>query len=123
MKTLRAYESVSSDLQPFQMSFPSPGQMILTLSSRINGWPDISRPESLAWMAHTQIGMITMDLGKLTDIHSATLAWMINVAQRVPNGKVYLTGCNASIQRSIKILNVHRTLCVVATDSGLLRMS
>jgi hypothetical protein len=123
MKTLRSYESVGSDLQPFQISFPHPGQLVIKLSSRINGWQQINSSEATSWLNHTHAGMVTMDMSKLNDVQSSTLAWMINIAHRLPNEKVYLKSCSMSIQRSIKMLNLHRILCVVATDSGLLRLT
>jgi hypothetical protein len=118
---LRKYEAIGSDIQPFSISFPSPGRTEVLISPRMNTWTQFSSEEATSWAGNSYAAMITLDFSRLTEgVTSTVLAWMVTIAQKNKMKKVYVKNANNMIKRSVQTLRLGGM--VVFVDDGNLKM-
>ena len=115
LETLRRFEAndADSDIRPFALSFPEPGHGLLTLSTRIHNWRGLWDPRSHDWLDEVPIGRLTINLRKLEEINSSTIAWLVMLAGRLPDRRLYVAEVSDRIRRSIDVLKLGEVLVVL----------
>ena len=113
---LRKFEAndSDSDIRPFAFNIPEPGHAIITLSTRILNWRGLWDPKSHDWLDGVTIGRLTVDLKKLEEVNSSTIAWLVMLAGRLPDRRVYLANVSDRIRRSIDVLKLADVLQVAS---------
>jgi hypothetical protein len=109
---IRERQAHDSDFQPYQVQFPNPGHLHIVVSPRLNSWNKSQDMQQVQWAKRDDIRMVTCDLGKLRDISSSALAWLVNVATTNPQKCIMLHNASETIQRSIKTLKLGQFLRV-----------
>lgn len=103
----------SSDIRPFAVRFPEPGHALVIVSPRIAGWRGIWEAQAHQWVVDLHVGRLTVDLKKLRDLTSSTIAWLVTLAQQVPTRRLNLVGASDQMARSIRVLRLDQTLLIV----------
>jgi len=99
-----------SDIRPFTVGFPEPGQAVLRLSRKILHWPQIWEERAHSWMLEAKIQGMSVDVSRLDELNSSTIAWLVTMAQRIPGGFLKLKGANLAMKRALKVLHLERVL-------------
>ncbi len=99
-----------SDIRPFSLTVPEPGHACLALNRRILTWHGLWDAKSHDWVKDVRIGRLTVDLHKLTEVTSSTIAWLVTLAQHVPEQRLHLTGVSTVIRKSIRVLRLEAVL-------------
>lgn len=109
---LRAFSNndSDSDIRPFGLSFPEPGHALVLLSPRILHWSGLWDARSHEWISEIKAGKVSVDLRKLEDINSSTIAWLVTMASHVPSRKLCLLNTPERIRRSIQVLKLDQVL-------------
>jgi len=102
-----------SDIRPFAVTIPEPGHALLRVSRRITTWRGIWEANANAWVRHLRVGKLTADVGRLEDLTSSVIAWLVTLAQQMPDGRIHLKGANDSMRRAIQVLKLGQVLVPV----------
>lgn len=117
LELLRRFEADDrdSDIRPFAMSVPEPGHALIVLSPRILNWRGLWDHASYEWLKPLRLGRLSVDLRKLEEINSSTIAWLVNMAGMMPDRRIRLLQVAPAIQRSLAVLKLDQVLvCEVA---------
>jgi hypothetical protein len=112
LEHLRAFHNndPDSDIRPFGLSFPEPGHAQVLLSPRILHWSGLWDARSHEWISEIKAGRVSVDLRKLDDINSSTIAWLVTMASHVPSRRLSLLNASERIRRSILVLKLDQVL-------------
>jgi ABC-type transporter Mla MlaB component len=98
--------------QPFTVTVTVPGEALVTVARRLLAWPGIWEPASHAWLKELKIVRLTIDLEALDEMNSASIAWLVTLAQHLPGSAVRLVGVNETIRRALRVLHLDRVLVI-----------
>lgn len=114
LATLRRFEAndSDSDIRPFALNIPEPGHAVITLSTRILNWRGLWDPKSHDWLDGVPIGKLTVDLRKLEEVNSSTIAWLVMLAGRLPDRRIHLISVSDRICRSVEVLKLTDILAI-----------
>jgi hypothetical protein len=114
MALLRGFENDDddSDVRPWSLRIPAPGQVVLVLNRRILSWPGLYAATAHDWVHSVKVGRLTVDLRDLHDIPSTLIAWLVNLAQQVPEGRIHLIHVAPLLCRSLRILRLDALLTI-----------
>lgn len=109
---LRAFQNDDgdSDIRPFSLAFPEPGHAVITLSARILHWSGLWDARAHDWVEEIKAGRLSVDLRKLEDVNSSTIAWMVTMAGHVPVRRLFLLNASERIRRAIQVLRLDQVL-------------
>jgi hypothetical protein len=99
-----------SDIRPFTVGFPEPGHAVVRVSRKILHWPQIWEERAHSWMHEAKLQAMTVDVSRLDELNSSTIAWLVTMAQRIPGGHLTLLGANQAMKRALKVLHLERVL-------------
>jgi len=99
-----------SDIRPFTVGFPEPDHAVVRLSRKILAWPQIWEERAHSWMQEARIASMVVDVSRLDELNSSTIAWLVTMAQRIPSGTLTLVGANSAMKRALKVLHLERVL-------------
>jgi hypothetical protein len=99
-----------SNIRPFTVGFPEPGKAVVRVSRKILAWPQIWEERAHSWMQESQITAMVVDVSRLDELNSSTIAWLVTMAQRIPSGTLALVGANQVMKRALKVLHLERVL-------------
>ncbi|MBA2479371.1 MAG: hypothetical protein H0V44_01815 [Planctomycetes bacterium] len=100
----------AGDPQPFVVSMSEVGHASVLLSRDILSWSAIWEGQSHAWVSEQRIQHVTVDVSRLEDLNSSTVAWLVTLAQKLPIGSVRIQGMNDTMRRALAILHLDRIL-------------
>lgn len=107
---LRRYAPNDSDIWPFSFRIPEPGKGVVTVFSRFPGWSKIGEAESYDWIDHAKLSTLTVDIGRINEFPSVVVAWLVNLAKRMPESKLTLKGANRTAEQVIRNLCLEQML-------------
>ena len=109
---LRRYtpDDSDSDIRPFAFTCPAPGRGVLVLSRRILNWPGIWERTSHDWVTELRLGRLEVDMRHVEEITSSVIAWLVILAQHLPEQRLHLLHASPQVRRSIQVLQLGRVL-------------
>jgi ABC-type transporter Mla MlaB component len=109
----RLHDSCANDSRPpYLVEVTVPGQAVVVVSRRILNWPGVWEPAAQAWLDELKITTLTVDVSSLDEMNSASIAWLVTLAQHLPGSAVRLIGVNDTIRRSLRVLHLDRVLII-----------
>ncbi len=99
-----------SDIRPFSLNIPQAGHALLTLSRKILTWNAIWEEKAHSWLKDVSVSRLTVDVSRLDEFNSSTIAWLVTLAQRLPGGKIALRGTNLTMRRALGVLHLEKVL-------------
>jgi ABC-type transporter Mla MlaB component len=114
LATLREYAPAAdddSDIRPFALSVPEPGHVLVRLSRKILTWTAIWEEKAHNWLKDVRVQRLTVDVSRLEELNSSTIAWLVTLAQKVPGGRLTLRGANETMRRALGVLHLEQILC------------
>jgi hypothetical protein len=99
-----------SDIRPFAVQIPEPGHAHVTLSPRIATWKGLWNREGMDWVTALNPTRVTVDLGRMTDLTSTVIAWLVTLAGKTGEGRVHLQRPSARVSHSLRVLRLDHLL-------------
>ncbi|MBA3709560.1 MAG: STAS domain-containing protein [Planctomycetes bacterium] len=106
---LRRYPA-HDDAKPYVVTRPAPGHAVMVLNRGILTWNAIWEVKSHAWLDELRITHVIVDVSRLDDLTSSTIAWLVTLAQKLSGGTLRLRGINDTMRRALAILHLDRIL-------------
>ncbi len=106
-----------SDIRPYALSIPEPGHARIQLAKRFLHWRGLWDAKSHDWAKEIKLGRLTVDLKSLDEITSSAIAWLVNLANSLPNRRLYVVGACPIIRRSLIVLRLNDVLVLVNEDT------
>jgi anti-anti-sigma regulatory factor len=113
LATLREYAPAAdddSDIRPFAISIPEPGHVAVRLSRKILTWSAIWEEKAHSWLKEARVQRLSVDVSRLEELNSSTIAWLVTLAQKVPGGRLALRGANDTMRRALGVLHLEQIL-------------
>ncbi len=98
-----------SAIRPFVVRYPGPGVAVLRLSPRILTWQRIWENRAHDWMP-SDLAEMLVDVSRLPELNSSTIAWLVTLAQRMPGGRLSMQGMAPHLRRAIAVLRLEQVL-------------
>jgi hypothetical protein len=107
---LRRYAPNDSDIWPFSFRIPESGNGLITVFSRFSTWSKIGEAESYEWIDHAKLRALSVDISRMNELTSVTVAWLVNLAKRLPQAKLALKGANSTAKQVVNNLCLQQML-------------
>ena len=98
-----------SGLRPFSVRREDGGQLLVKLSPRILTWRSIWENRAHDWVPE-DVERLVIDCGRLRELNSATIAWLVTIAQRLAPGALRLRHLAPPLQRALAVLKLETLL-------------
>jgi anti-anti-sigma regulatory factor len=99
-----------SDVRPFALSTPEPGHVLIRLSRKILTWSAIWEEKAHGWVRDVRVERLTVDVSRLDELNSSTIAWLVTLAQKVKEHRLALRGANETMRRALGVLHLEQIL-------------
>jgi hypothetical protein len=99
-----------SDVRPFALSIPEPGHALVRVSRKILTWTGIWDDKAHAWLGDVRVSRVSVDVSRLDELNSSTIAWLVTLAQKLPGGSLKLRGANETMRRALAVLHLEKVL-------------
>lgn len=113
LRALREYAPSAdgdSDVRPFAIAVPDSGHAVVRLSRKILTWGGIWEERAHAWIGDLRVKRLTVDAGRLEELNSSTIAWLVTLAHKMPDGRLMLRGASQGMRRALTVLHLEKVL-------------
>lgn len=114
LDTLRRFENEDerSDIRPYSLTVPEPGHAKIALARRIIHWRGVWEQANHSWVTELHIGRLTVDVGALDELPSSVIAWLVTLANQLPEHRLRLVEVSAVMSRTLQVLRLNQVLLV-----------
>ncbi len=114
LDTLRRFENEdeNSDIRPYSLSIPEPGHAKISLARRIIHWRGVWEQANHSWVSELRIGRLTVDVSNLDELPSSIIAWLVTLANQLPEHRLRLVEATPVMARTLQVLRLNQVLLV-----------